>query len=60
MFNVCVSLSIDQLSQIAMERSTSARDAVSLMGSLAEKYGFYGASFSFEGEMIDFMYVALA
>lgn len=42
-------LSIDQLSQIAMERATSAREAVLLMGSLAEEYGFYGESNSFEG-----------
>jgi len=41
-------MSIDTLSQIAMERATSSRAAVELMGSLAEKYGFYGAG-SFEG-----------
>ena len=42
-------LSIDQLSQIAMERAASAREAVSIMGKLAEQYGFYGESASFEG-----------
>eukprot|EP00442_Polarella_glacialis_P059249 CAMPEP_0115065952 /NCGR_PEP_ID=MMETSP0227-20121206/10541_1 /TAXON_ID=89957 /ORGANISM="Polarella glacialis, Strain CCMP 1383" /LENGTH=80 /DNA_ID=CAMNT_0002451807 /DNA_START=224 /DNA_END=462 /DNA_ORIENTATION=- len=31
-----------------MERSTSARGAVELMGSLAEEHGFYGVG-SFEG-----------
>ena len=42
-------LSIDQLSHLAMERATTAREAVSLMGSLAEEFGFYGESSSFEG-----------
>jgi dipeptidase len=42
-------LSINALSQIAMERARTAKQAVSIMGELAEKYGFYGASDSFEG-----------
>jgi dipeptidase len=42
-------LSVDQLSQIAMERASTARQAVSIMGELAEKYGFYGESQGFEG-----------
>ncbi len=42
-------LSINALSQIAMERATTSREAVSIMGALAEEYGFYGASDSFEG-----------
>lgn len=42
-------LSIDQLSQIAMERASTAREAITIMGSLAEQYGFYGESASFEG-----------
>ena len=40
--------SVDQLTQIAMERSKTAREAVELMGDLAEKHGFYGAG-EFEG-----------
>jgi dipeptidase len=41
--------SIDQLSQVAMERASTSREAVELIGSLAEQYGFYGESDSFEG-----------
>lgn len=41
-------LSVDALSQLAMERANSSRAAVLLMGRLAEEYGFYGAG-SFEG-----------
>lgn len=41
-------LSIDSLTKIAMERASKAREAVQLMGSLAEAHGFYGVG-SFEG-----------
>ena len=41
--------SINELSRIALERSTTAREAVMIMGEHAEKFGFYGASNGFEG-----------
>ena len=35
--------SVNELTKIAAERVCSAREAVELMGSLAETHGFYGA-----------------
>ena len=35
-------LCVDELTKIAAERACGAREAVVLMGSLAEEYGFYG------------------
>jgi dipeptidase len=34
---------IGELSRVAMERTATARDAIRLMGAMAEKYGYYGA-----------------
>ena len=41
-------LSIDALTQIAMERHRTARGAIEEMGELAVRFGFYGAGM-FEG-----------
>jgi len=37
---------IGELSQIALERTKTARDAIKLMGSLAEQHGYYGAFYN--------------
>ncbi|KDO19092.1 hypothetical protein SPRG_15571 [Saprolegnia parasitica CBS 223.65] len=34
---------ISELSHVAMERATTAREAIAVMGELAEMYGYYGA-----------------
>jgi len=40
-----------ELSRVALERTKSAREAVELMGALAEKYGFYSADWLSGGDM---------
>lgn len=42
-------MSIDTLTNLAMERTRTAREAVELIGGFASKYGFYGPLDSFEG-----------
>lgn len=40
------SIEVREMSKIALERCTTAKEAVLLMGSLAEQYGFYAADWS--------------
>lgn len=37
---------ISELGRVALERSSTAREAIKLMGSLAEQYGYYGAEWN--------------
>lgn len=40
------SIEVREMSKIALERTTTARDAILLMGALAEEHGFYAADWS--------------
>ncbi|CAK4886507.1 unnamed protein product [Aphanomyces euteiches] len=44
---------ITELARVAFERTKTARDAIKLMGSLAEQYGYYGAEW--EGDEEDLL-----
>lgn len=41
-------LEMSELTQLGLERGKTAREAIEVMGALAEKYGFYGADWSIE------------
>lgn len=49
--------SIDQLTQLAMERATTSREAVTIMGELAVAHGFYGANNATEGSAESLMVI---
>jgi dipeptidase len=49
--------SVDQLTQLAMERTTTSREAVQLMGALAVSHGFYGADNATEGSAESLMVI---
>lgn len=42
-------LDVGELSKIALERSKTAREAIIVMGTMAEKYGYYGAEWDGDG-----------
>jgi len=41
-------LEVSELSQLGLERGKTAREAIEIMGALAEKYGYYGAEWNTE------------
>ncbi|KAI0563274.1 Peptidase C69 [Gracilaria domingensis] len=44
---------IASLSQVALERSTTAREAIKIMGQLSEQYGYYGGYWDDEHDMFN-------
>ncbi|OQS00657.1 peptidase [Achlya hypogyna] len=44
---------VSELTHVAMERATTAREAVLLMGHLAETYGYYGADWASPGAALE-------
>lgn len=46
-------LDVAELSRIAMERCGGAREAVELMGALAEEFGFYGAEWTGDARYLE-------
>ncbi len=46
-------LDVSELSKIALERSTSAREAVEVMGLHATKYGYYGAEWDLDSKFAE-------
>jgi len=45
----CALLSVNELTRIGLERTDNAVEAIKIMGSLAEEYGFYGPGGNDEG-----------
>ncbi|OQR87321.1 peptidase [Achlya hypogyna] len=44
---------VAELTTVAMERASTAREAIELMGSLAETYGYYGAAFDTDAALVE-------
>lgn len=46
-------LDVAELSQLGLERASTARGAIQIMGELAEKYGYYGSDFDRDTRYIE-------